>query len=312
MNDLREPMEHAALDWIIRMDDPDFDGWDDWEAWLAETPVHGEIYWKLAAEQAELSERLSRVAPDAHARGAARPSRRKRPSWALFGAAAAVVLAMVGGALVLNRPEAIQSLRTNNSERRDLTLADGSRVHLDAGTHLEVSADGRSVTMVSGRALFEVAPDDRAFTVTVGKARIVDLGTAFDVTRLNDGLRVDVSRGRVRYEAEGRREELGAGEGLTADSDGLRRRNLEPDDVSSWRQDRLSYRAEPLAIVAQDLARALGRPVSVDPSLRTRRFTGSIMTSVPAGDLKTRLETLLDVRITEERSGWRLQAPAPE
>lgn len=317
MNPRVDPAEEAALDWIIRMDDPDFDQWDDWEAWLARDESHGPLYWRLAADQAELSERLKRAAPVEPVRPLAstsptplRPARQPITRRAApLAIAAAVALAVGVGVLVLPRPTTNSSFQTAASERREVTLADGSRVHLHGGTRIEASADGRTITLAAGRALFEVAPGNRPFTVSVGEARVIDLGTAFDVTRLRDGVRVEVSQGHVRYEAGGRTEDLHAGQGLTATNGGVRRRDIETAEVAAWRADRLSYRAETLAVIAEDLSRELDRPVQVAAPLANRLFSGSLSTASATPELKARLETMLGVSIREDGRTWRLEAP---
>ncbi len=62
-----------------------------------------------------------------------------------------------------------------------------------------------------------------------------------------------------------------------------------------------------MAVVAQDLGRALNRPVSVAPGLANRRFSGSLTTNASPADQKSRLELLLGVTITETDEGWRLE-----
>ncbi len=48
--DLRE----AALDWLVRTNDPEFDGWDEFIAWLEASPANADAYHRLAASEAEM------------------------------------------------------------------------------------------------------------------------------------------------------------------------------------------------------------------------------------------------------------------
>ena len=48
--DLRE----AALDWLVRTNDPEFDGWDEFTAWLEASPANADAYHRLAASEAEM------------------------------------------------------------------------------------------------------------------------------------------------------------------------------------------------------------------------------------------------------------------
>ena len=44
----------AALDWLVRTNDPDFDAWDEFTAWLEANPGNADEYHRLASSEAEL------------------------------------------------------------------------------------------------------------------------------------------------------------------------------------------------------------------------------------------------------------------
>ena len=165
----------------------------------------------------------------------------------------------------------------------------------------------RDVDLEAGRALFEVEHDAaRPFVVQVADATLTDLGTTFDVTRLDDGARVSVSEGIVRVNMQDATETLNAGDGALATSEGIERREVSTEDVAAWREGRLSYTGESLSIVAQDLSRALNRPITVSPSVADRRFSGSL-TTTDAANQRARLARLLGVSVVEDGEGWRLE-----
>lgn len=312
MTDQRHSAEAEALTWLVRVNDPEFGDWDGWEAWLAEDPRHAEAYWRLAEREADLVEslapsgsRLRAPVPASTIAPFPRPSRRR---W--LAAGIGVAAAVVAGVWIAWPASQTWSVQTAPGETRSLTLADGSLLHLDGATRLDMDRrDPRAVTLVSGRALFEVRHDAAdPFVVSVGDATVTDLGTVFDITRLQDGTRVGVSEGVVRFDGSGQSQTLQAGEGLTAIDGVVVRRSTASDMVTGWRGGRLTYQDEPLAIVAQDLARATGRAVTVDDSLAARAFTGSLDTSGSPEDLQARLERLLDVAVVRDGEGWRLQS----
>ena len=37
-------LREAALDWLVRTNDPEFDGWDEFTAWLEADPAHADAY----------------------------------------------------------------------------------------------------------------------------------------------------------------------------------------------------------------------------------------------------------------------------
>lgn len=300
-------IERDALDWLVRVNDSDFDQWDAWDAWLTADARHAEAYWRLAETEGEAVEALrtapARVMPKIR-RGRVLALPRHAAMAAVVGVLALGV-AWVGWS-ALPRP---WSVETAPGEQRTVTLADGSIVVLDGATRLTLDRrKPREVTLEAGRALFEVEHDDaHPFLVAVGDTTLTDLGTVFDVTRLQNGARVSVSEGSVRVDAAGARAVLSPGDSAVTSVRGLERGAIAPEDVDSWREGRLSWSGARLAVVAQDLSRALNRPVEVAPSLADRRFSGSLTTTASSNGQKARLELLLGVRIVETGDGWRLE-----
>lgn len=310
-----DAIDRAAMEWLVRVQDPTFDRWDDWEAWLIEAPAHADAYWRLAEDDAELVDPAQRTTPMTALAAPrrptprtggvfARPVRRPRPGFGI-GIAAAVVLAC-GIAWFALRP-AVNIIKTAPGETRTVTLADGSTAHLAGATRLTLSANDRQVTLDQGRALFEAAAAAEPFTVRVADAEIVDLGTVFDVTRLEDGVRVSVAEGVVRFDGLGRSERLEAGDGVIARGDRVERTREAPSEVLAWRVGRLSYRDAPLALVAEDLGRAVGLRIEVAPSLAARPFSGSVDATGGAAAVRRRIEALLRVTVVEVAGGWRLE-----
>lgn len=298
-------IDREALDWLVQVNDPAFDKWNAWDLWMAADPRNAEAYWRLAETEADAVEALKSapVRPVAvRPRVFAFPRR--------FAVAAAVATLALGGVWFgWNQRPQPWFIETLPGQQRIVTLGDGSRVTLDGATRLMLDRrTPRDVTLDAGRALFEVVHDDTdPFRVVVGKATLIDLGTTFDVTRLTDGARVSVSEGRVRVDQDGASATLDPGDSVVATSRGLERRSVSTDDIDRWREGRLSYTNESLAVVAQDLERALGHSVRVAPSLSGRRFSGSLSMQVAPADIKARLSRLLGVSIVEDDEGWRLE-----
>ena len=90
--------------------------------------------------------------------------------------------------------------RTRVGQRRIVTLADGSRVHLNTASTIEVALkkDRRQVRLVKGEALFEVAHDaSRPFLVDAASARLRAVGTAFNVRIRENLVELTVTEGVV-------------------------------------------------------------------------------------------------------------------
>jgi len=300
-------IEREALDWLVQVNDPDFDRWEVWGAWLAADARHAETYWRLAETEGDAVEALKTARPRAlptlrAGRGFVFPRR--------AAIAAAVGVMALGVAWIgWSRLPQPWSIETAPGEQRTVILGDGSQVVLDGATRLALDRrNPREVTLEAGRALFEVEHDEaRPFLVEVGDTTLTDLGTIFDVTRLQDGARVSVSEGSVQVDAGAARTVLNPGDSVVAGPSGLERGSVAPEDVDGWREGRLSWNDERLTVVAQDLSRTLNRPITVAPSLTERRFSGSLNTTASPAQEKARLELLLGVSVVEQGEGWRLE-----
>ena len=310
MSQTNRLLEREALGWLVLVNDPGFAAWDEWEAWLVADPSHADAYWRLAAEEADVSQAL-RSAPESLTTRA--PKRRRMAPTRRFWIAASVAAAAIAGVWIWQERPRTWQVETAPGEQRTLTLADGTRLHLDGATQVTLDhSRPRYAALDQGRFLVEVAHDDRhPFSVIVGDAVLTDLGTAFDVTRLEDGLRVAVSEGVVRVDVEQEAVMLRPGDGLVVRQGQLTRRVVAASEVDAWRDGRLVYDNEPYAAVAEDLARAIGRPVRLAPDLADRRFTGSMGVRGPDEALRPRLEALLGVAISSDGDAWRVTA-APE
>jgi transmembrane sensor len=311
MSALITELERQALAWLVRVNDPAFEGWSEWEAWMAADPDRAEVYWRLATLEADSVEALRAIpVPSVRAMmsGPVRSSRTSGLPRRSALAAAVAVLALGGGWFAWNERPQPWVIQTAPGEIRTVTLTDGSSVSLAGGTRLTLDRkDPRNVTLDAGRALFEVVHDDaHPFVVEAGQATLTDLGTTFDVTRMGPDVRVAVSEGMVRVDAQDVTATLNPGEGVTATAGRLERRQVATEDVVGWREGRLSYSGETLAVVAQDLARALNRPIAVSPDVASRRFSGSLTTTDQA-DQRQRLSRLLGVSVAEDGAGWRLE-----
>lgn len=310
MIDNDQSIERAALDWLVRVNDPAFDDWDGWQAWLTADPRHDAIYWRMATMEAEAVSALASGRPASQSRTRPATPVASRRAWMLAAAVLAASLLGVGGLWSI-RPQP-WVIETGPGEIRRLELADGSAIAMAGGTRLRLDRrESRRVELEAGRALFEIAHDDRhPFAVGVGDISVTDLGTIFDVTRLGDSARIDVAEGEVRVDRHDRTATLGAGEGVIAGAAAFDRRRVAPATVGAWRDGRLVYDDERLSVVAADLAIALGHPVLVSADLNDRRLSASLSISGPPEDLRGRLEQLLDARVTRSPAGW-LIAPRP-
>jgi transmembrane sensor len=307
-------IEAAALDWIIRQRDPDFDDWDGFTAWLEADARHAELYQAMAAADADMGPLVEQAQPSTPASiplpiPANDPGRPSRRLW-IGGAIAASLVAATSIGLLLPRSDPWQ-IETRPGERRELALADGSKVILNGGTRITLDhGDPRVATLDHGEALFIVSHNaDDPFEVKAGAAHLVDIGTAFNVVRDGATLDVAVSEGAVLYNPDGEAARIDAGHRLHAvdGEDSYQLTDVDNHAVAGWREGRLVYDGQPLANVAADLARYYGLRVTVAPSLSARKFRG-VLTLPHKGEIAA-LAPVLDVAITGRNGEWTLSSP---
>ena len=89
----------AALDWLVRTNDPEFDGWDQFTAWLEESPANADAYHALAGSEAELLPLIQSIPPEPQP--TERPDRRR-----LALVAGLAALAAAGAAVIAPRRSA--------------------------------------------------------------------------------------------------------------------------------------------------------------------------------------------------------------
>ncbi|MEO1082741.1 MAG: FecR domain-containing protein [Acidobacteriota bacterium] len=194
----------SAADWAARLrsDRVTAEDRDAYEQWLDADPGNR----NSASQLDQVWQSLEGLEDDPMVQAVlSAPPRRKR-GWTWMAtsrpfAGAVLCLALVAISFTLWRSQNEGAVyETANGEQRIVDLADGSRLHLNVSTRLEVSLHGavRNVQLVQGQAFFDVASDpSRPFVVTAGDKKITVLGTKFDVLLRGEDTRVTVIEGRV-------------------------------------------------------------------------------------------------------------------
>ncbi len=181
----------------------------------------------------------------------------------------------------------VELYRTQLGERRIVTLSDGSRVHLNTASTIEVAMEKhrRRIHLVKGEALFEVAHDAaRPFLVEAGSARLRAIGTAFNV-RIRDTLvELTVTEGVVAVAQNGGpvhaagAPRIAAGDGAVIRSDAVAPTVLNPDLLrqrTAWQDGVIELDGETLPQAVEEFNRYRKRPIIVgDPRLANLRVGG--------------------------------------
>jgi transmembrane sensor len=282
-----------AREWFVRLldDDVSADEIALWQAWLARSPAHRSAYdrvtdaWSLAgaaADRPTIAE-LARDRYDGSAPVAQWRARPRRPIFRPARIAAAMAVAMLGGALgVTLMPPAgeAQAITTARAEHKQAALADGSKIAVGAmtGVQVRLSEQRREITLDRGEAFFTVANDERPFVVRTPFGAVTAGGTAFNVDVGEEQLCISVTEGAVVVQPSGlfaKPVRVAAGQRLVADADGVR--VTAAPSLVTWTQGRLEYRGEPLRAVIEDVNRYAEHPVVLrDPAVGALAYTGTV------------------------------------
>jgi transmembrane sensor len=312
--------DEEALDWVRRLDDPDFADWEGHAHWLESDPRN------VAAFDAALT--LIEVATAGLATAGSEPPaampvndnlpvraeyrRFGRGKWAGLGlAVAAGIVGLVSLPRLMPGAGSTYAIETLPGQQRVLALADGTRVALNGASRIGFDRrDLRTVSVERGEAFFRVAHDAaHPFAVRVGDATFQDVGTAFDVIRNVDTTEVTVREGAVMFDPQGSAVRLDPGQSIVIGSGHASIRQVDASGVGLWQRGRLSYDDASLDTVARDIARSIGEPVAIDPSVENKRFSGVIMIDQDRPRMFRHLATLTGVAIRRDGSGWRIAPP---
>lgn len=318
---LRALAEASA--WRVKLTELEVETTPAFEAWRA-APPHAQAWAEVCAPQAWWGARavqpevmalraaaLDRARQAQSARGRRQVGRR----WAVALLAASLLVALLGvGAWWSVAP---QVYRTALGERRTVTLKDGSKLALDAGTEVRVrlAPRARRLELVRGQARFDVAHDaTRPFTVRAAGALVVATGTSFNVDLLGRAVTVTLLDGRVSVLRDDARAilplavapakpgapllaKLVPGQQLTVDEAStaidpapvpVRVARIDADKAVAWETGQLVFDDEPLVAVAARVGRYGSAKVVVEPSAAGLTLSGVFN----VGDLSTFLEVV--------------------
>ncbi|MEB1530449.1 FecR domain-containing protein [Xanthomonas campestris pv. campestris] len=209
--------------------------------------------------------------------------RRARRGWMLAAAAACIALGLGFGLLHL-QPQALL-LTAGHGQLRDLRLADGTQLRLNADSVVRVRMGwlSRRVELLQGEATFDIAADRRPFLVQVDGLQIRDIGTVFDVSRRLQGTRIGVMSGEVEVWRSGtdarRLAQLDAGRVVLVDhgSGAVQRLDMPASMLLDWQQRKVSFLDERLDEVAAAFNRHNTVQVVVeDAAAASVRLSGSL------------------------------------
>lgn len=300
-----------AAEWVARLGgQPGEADWLAFEAWLGGDEARRAAYDRALALSLAVDRDAAALSDRLLGRPADRPAARGRPMLWGSGLMALAAVAVTFAALHPSPEPKATVYATAKGERRNIVLADGTRVALNTDTRLTAAMhrDRRELTLASGEAAFQVAHDPaRPFMVHVGDRVLRDIGTEFDATRRDGLITVVVREGMVAMERpEDSRRRVSLGPGSRAEhregSQEVIVLGANTEDAFSWRAGRLIYHDRPLAEVAADLDRYGEDQVKAVGPAADLRFTG-VLTIDNQAAMVRRLKGLVPALATSRKDG---------
>ncbi|MDZ5602726.1 FecR domain-containing protein [Pseudomonas sp. RP23018S] len=150
-----------------------------WHAWIEQSSVNAWAWTRLEHLQAELAAVPGSLARHTLAAGQVETGRRTL----LKGLALGIGVAGVAWSGYRNAPIWMADARTATGERRQMTLADGTRLTLNTGSAVDIrySAEQRLIVLLEGEIAVHTASDPRPLRVRTAHGSLRALGTQFTV-----------------------------------------------------------------------------------------------------------------------------------
>ncbi|GJL62642.1 MAG: sensor [Nitrospirales bacterium] len=208
-------------------------------------------------------------------------------TWRKWAVAAALTLVTLGAILQIDRIDIwLADYQTSTGEHTNLTLADGSTIHLNTNTALSVEYTPRfrRVKLLAGEAQFHVADDHaRPFIVHAGEGQTRAIGTTFVVRRHAQGAEVTLLEGLVDVKLDtplsGKTSyvQLDPGRHVTYDTiEGMG--EAQPADLrlaTAWQRGVLIFEGTPLWEVVEEINRyRSGYVVLTNKAIANDRVSG--------------------------------------
>jgi ferric-dicitrate binding protein FerR (iron transport regulator) len=284
--------------------------------------------WSLSTEGpspewiAQLEEKLDRVKdPVLPVRRIGTDRFAKRRLW--FAAASILILVAAGvlvyrqagikPGMVQNEKETLATLNNTfvnprGGDERELVLADGSKVWLNAGSSLKYPSSfsgTERLVQLSGEAFFEVAKNPgKPFRVLIREAEVDVLGTEFNVMAYDDEpvSRTTLVEGAVKITSSSQNAVLKPGEqaeisyttGSLGRSGGIRVTNgVNTDKILAWRKGLLEFENADLRSVMREIGRRYNVGIQYGPNIPDKSITGNFSRKDSLDKILDQLEATL-------------------
>ena len=324
--------DDAATDWFVRLHSGDASQStrQEHEAWLAEDDRNRQRYEAVERSMLDLAPLDNWMRNEVNRLNGRVMGRRARRTKGWIGVASAA--AAVAAVSVWFATNPTGSYTTELAEQREISLDDGSRIHLNSASSVAVrySPETRTVELKSGEGVFDVSRDaQRPFVVAARDAEVVAIGTQFRVWL--DGAEVTVTvlegavavfnrpgsgptpgPGSIRSDPEATL--LYANDQITLSNGTMTAvESVNAALATAWREGKLVYDATPLRQVVAEMSRYTPIELAVADGVPDHPITGLIQIRSPDAMLSfiSNAVPVTPVRASKDRIVLHAAPPAP-
>lgn len=177
----------------------------------------------------------------------------------------------------------IVTLETPRGGQYRITLADGTKVFMNAGSQLryplQFTGDKREVQL-QGEAYFEVAHNlDKPFVVHSGQQQILVLGTKFNINSFEQIIATTLVQGsvQVHHQEQSKTVTLQPGQQARTSNHDITVQKVLTDDYLGWTQNLFVFNDLPLS----DIMKQIGRWYDVDTDFPTKFSDERFFAEIP-------------------------------
>ncbi len=281
-------VREEALAWLALLrGDPTLEDQKAFLAWYDKHPSHADTYDDVLANWEGMGIVANDPKQQSHDRSFLAANTRLLP----LAACVALIFAgmcyyvLRGADIIAPASTGRSQLASKIGEIRTLSLPDGSRLILDTNSLVSVNygADKRRLTLVRGRARFEVAHEaGRPFIVDADGIEVIAHGTAFDIDLQGSRPSVALLHGSIEVRSRAHpslRHVLQAGQQTLISSESAPLPPVAFDKaLGRWPAGMLSFVDMPLLDVVTAVNRYTKTPITVadNTGLAALRFTGTL------------------------------------
>jgi transmembrane sensor len=226
--------------------------------------------------------------------------------WSSVAAAILLVVA-VGYYSLSKKPNVEYITKSTQSVIDSVTLADGSKVYLDNYSSIrypkQFNGDVRDMSLTKGQAFFKIHKNpEKPFVVNINHSSVTVLGTSFNIDRRNGQIAVNVSTGKVKFQAYGNNKSvsiLPAGTGVIFyEAEGkLVKLNIPEQNNKAWLTHELNFVDTPLPEVFSQLEDCYKIKIGILGSVARSKKLNASFSGSPLNDILEILQETYPIKV---------------